>query len=336
MYATARLRAYGVENVKETIKNAIQGVTPLYVRKDVTCRVFWHEGLSVLEAQFPDCIDRVAAGFTAVGFEHASQYNGFAPGFQIYLTESDYAAYGAEMQNALDQLPTEFEGVVCRSSGLHTFRIYTIDGFFREKTFNGVASGTTQAPDDAFGWLRIPESALFDLTEGLVFYDPFGEFTRRRREFLNYYPDDVWKKRLAASLYNAGLYAECILSSALAANDYQTAEIAWRAFNTAAMKAGFLLSHCHAPHLAELYREFCKLPDFAVDVVNLLWEGQSSTHRRARSAERIAAIYRLEIEAMGFECSSGANLMKLANCIAATIKDPKLARMGIDIEIVHC
>jgi hypothetical protein len=51
-------------------------------------------------------------------------------------------------------------------------------------------------PDEAF-WLTVTEQQLLECTSGLVFRDDDGELTRIRRR-LSYYPDDVWRCRMAA------------------------------------------------------------------------------------------------------------------------------------------
>ena len=62
----------------------------------------------------------------------------------------------------------------------------------RQRTRNGLAR-----------WMSIPIPALRTVTNGEIFTDPLGEFTRRRETFAAY-PKDVRLRKLAMSLLRDG------------------------------------------------------------------------------------------------------------------------------------
>jgi hypothetical protein len=330
--------------LKHVHENANKGVAPSARGIEIACRFFWQSGLPAIESEFPSYVDRLAAGLVAAGSECAgnddeiSRDRDWGPRFHAYLTEPDFAKIGADLQAVLDGLPASFEGACCYPSDQHACRVFSIDGFFVEKTSNGRGPGFAAAPESPLDWLKIPESRLFDITHGQVFYDPLGEFSERRHGFATYYPDDAWRNRLAAASYECGHFGQRLLPRALLRDDYYTAEIAWWRFVEAAMRLGFLLNRRYAPCQTWLYREFCKLPALSVEVTNLLWDGQCDTTRRPTLVGRIASIYDAKIAESGFarlpDGRSSDSFILRAEEISASIADPEVARLAQWVDVV--
>jgi hypothetical protein len=293
-------------------ENAHQGVAPSVRGLDIACRFFWEIGLPAIESEFPAYVDRLAAGLIAAGSDcsdnddEVSRDQDWGPRFQAYLTESDFAEIGAELQLLLDDLPKVFGGAQCRHSGPHSNHVFSVDGFLLEMTSDGASHAFARAPESSEDWLEIPEHRLFDLTHGQVFYDPLGEFSDRRKDFFSYYPDDAWYSKLAGALSECGEHGQGLLPRALARGDYYTAEMTWWRFCESAMRLGFLLSRRYAPSSQWLYREFCKLPGHSVDVTNLLWDGQCDITRRYDAVDLIARVYGKSIAGLGLETASEA------------------------------
>ncbi len=83
---------------------------------------------------------------------------------------------------------TILAGVVCTE----------INGFFR------YFLGTDRLPETDADWVALCEVDLRHVTGGAVVVDGPGELTRRRAA-LAYYPDTVWKKRIADALAELGI-----------------------------------------------------------------------------------------------------------------------------------
>ena len=331
--------------MKEIIKNANKGVAPSIRGMDVACRFFWEIGLPFIEKKFSPYIDRIAAGLVAAGSdcsgnddEVSRDYN-WGPRFQVYLNPSDFQEIGASLQNELDTIPSYFEGISCNPSDNHIIKVYSIDGFFSEKTSNGVGTGFPQAPKSAMDWLRIPEHCLFDVTRGQVFYDPLGEFTERQQGFAAYYPDDAWFKRIAAAMSECGKYGSHLMQRSLARDDYFTADMAWWKFTESTMKLGFLLNRSYAPWQKWLYQEFSKLPLVAPYVTDMLWDGQCDASRRPKIVERMECIYSSivkELELVGSNLDiASSNLSELAKYVSSQISDPDVVKLAVWVDTIH-
>lgn len=57
--------------------------------------------------------------------------------------------------------------------------------------------GRTSPPESDTDWLDIPEEDIVHVVNGEVWHDPSGGFSRIRAVFEGYYPDAVWKRRIA-------------------------------------------------------------------------------------------------------------------------------------------
>ena len=82
------------------------------------CEKYYREAArEELWQHFPDVMPRAAAGLAGEGSEclgfddEISRDHDFGPSFCIWLTEADYADYGAEMSAFYRSLPGSFDGV---------------------------------------------------------------------------------------------------------------------------------------------------------------------------------------------------------------------------------
>lgn len=293
------------KELKKTLKNAIQSVIPPMRGIDISNRYFWEIGLPAIEAELPAYVDCMAAGLIApetriiAQDDHASTRQFSLPGFQIYLVEDDFAAVGADLQVLLDELPN--------SRGN---RVYSIDEFFLDMTSLGNRPGFEYAPDSLQDWLRIPESGLFSLSDGQIFYDPLGEFSERRKDFSSY-PDEVWRMKLDCISSEWSQLAERLSADSPVYRDHFATEMVWWRFAESTMRLGFILNRRYAPSQERLYDEFCRLPGLSYTVANLLWDGQCAVGRRPGIVSEIASVYTSSIVDKGL-VESGSEVFGLS------------------------
>lgn len=160
-------------------------------------RAFWEQcGRPMISERYPEYVGRIAVGLVGHGSEcygfddAASRDHDFGPSFCMWLTPEDHAAIGERLSRDYEALPATFLGVsrsitTPRASGeQHRRGVFEIGAFFSEIT--GYASPPT-APHE---WLLLPEATLAAATNGAVFHDPSGAFSRVRNGFLRM-PTDV-------------------------------------------------------------------------------------------------------------------------------------------------
>lgn len=170
----------------------------------------------ILSEYFPDL--RYAAGLIGSGSEvlgfdtERSTDHDWGPRVVILVAESVPRATHDAMRRVLgERMPATIAGYPTRyiespleagtkvlpddASGTamaHGVTIGTVSGFLMS-----TCEITSTASLDTATWLTMSEQHLLEVTRGGVWRDDIGDLTRVRRD-LAWYPDDVWRYRLAA------------------------------------------------------------------------------------------------------------------------------------------
>jgi len=205
-------------------------------------------GLPVIEKHFPNDIKRMAFGLAGEGSDcfgyddEISRDHDWGAGFCIWLTDEDYERFGEKLAEVYSGLP----------EGGYPIR-YTTEqaigrvGVIRINSFFYRYLGVKTPPKDLVKWLQIPEEGLALVTNGRIFQDNLGEFTRLRERFLNGYPKDVWLKKLAAKLAKAARAGQYQLPRCQKRGDVVASTIALSDFLNAAMGICYLLEGRYMP-----------------------------------------------------------------------------------------
>ena len=208
-------------------------------------------GRPMLETKFADVIDQTAAGLVGqgsecFGFDDAiSTDHDFGPSFCIWLPRKIYAQYGAQMQEAYDALPKEFMGYagrICEDRGQGRVGVLCLEDFY-----TGLLGGE-RPPETIQDWLAVDESDLATATNGKVFEDRLGAFSNIRTGLLQYYPQEVWIRRIAQSMAKAAQSGQYNYARAMKRGDRITAELFLAEFIREAMQLVYLLNRKYAPY----------------------------------------------------------------------------------------
>ena len=127
------------------------------------------------------------------------------------------------------------------------------DGWKRSRERAGIL-GRDSAPETESQWLAISEPALCTAVNGQVFTDPLGRFTQIRKALLSYYPEAVWRKKLAQSLAKAAQAGQYNYSRAMKRGERIAAELALTEFVQEAMQIVYLLNKKYAPFYKWMHR----------------------------------------------------------------------------------
>lgn len=227
------------------------------------CQAFYEEyGIPMIRTRFPAYEGVIAAGLVGEGSEcfgyddEVSRDHDFGPGFCLWLTDQVYDEIGEELQQAYDELPHTFMGVTRVTSAKARKRV----GVFRIREFYGELTGLQDVPVSRRQWEVIQDYQLSTATNGRVFRDDLGEFTRIRKGLLAYYPEEVRLKKIAreaALMAQAGQYN---YSRMLGRNETVTAQIALAEFMKHTMAMIYLLNRSYAPFYKWMHRGLEKLP----------------------------------------------------------------------------
>lgn len=170
-------------------------------------RCFFAEcGKPLLMQAFPEEFPLIAAASVGFGSDRLgaddeySRDHCWEPGFQVFSDRLSKDRLNEIESYLFEHLPWECKGfrrTDCLGSP-NGIRAWTVDEFFSYVT--SFASPPTQDRQ----WLLITDEALCHATNGEVFHDPTGDFTRRREAFA-YFPDSVWRFKLAGRAMRIGV-----------------------------------------------------------------------------------------------------------------------------------
>ena len=211
----------------------------------------------MLHEKYPEYESRIAVGLVGegsecFGFDDAlSRDHDFGPGFCLWLEEGDYREIGSRLQQDYEQLPARMEGLEARRDNAmtgHRIGVWETGEFYRHFL------GRPGVPESPMDWLRLPDSYLAVATNGQVFRDDLGRFSRIRRQLLEGRPEDVRIKKMVARatiMAQAGQYnyPRCVSRGEMVAASLALAE-----FMRHAMEMVYLLNNRYAPFYKWMHR----------------------------------------------------------------------------------
>ncbi len=216
------------------------------------CRAYFEAfGKPLLMGEFAPYAGRIAAGLCGPGSEcfgyddaHSRDHD-FAPGFCLWLTDEDEAAFGFRLARAYDKLPKEFMGVQNKASsrfGNGRRGVQRISDFYCFYLPSG------KPPQCAEEWLAIPDPYLAEATNGTVFCDPLGHFSLIRQSLMQDCPDDVWLCKLASSLFYMAQSGQYNYKRCLVHGERAAAALALAQFAEHTVHAIYLLNRRYMPY----------------------------------------------------------------------------------------
>ena len=243
-----------------------------------TSRDFFHEIVSpILSEHFPDVFAQAACGFFGYGSECLGMDDDYSRdhhfGLRVnMLLPGDLAdRHRDDMLEVLSRelptsLPEKFHGFGLRQGHVKGAGVApeSLEGFLTRTI------GRQSAPMEPAHWLDMPEEDIVHVINGDVWHDPLGRFTAVREALQAYYPDDVWRRRVAhwcRCFSGFGLYA---LHRAVLRGNHAYATTALGRTTMWTMQLAFLLAKTYYPYDKWLYPMFQQLGDPAPQLLPLV------------------------------------------------------------------
>lgn len=296
-------------------------------------------GRPMLEKDFADILPLIAVGFVGSGSEHygfddeTSQDHDFEPGFCIFLPGEDVVDRRREFQleRAYAKLPREF-------MGYHRQPMSPVggnrNGVIRTADFYRKAVGSSDGTLSVDAWLHIPDYALAEATNGVIFYDEYGEFSSIR-SYLMQMPEDIRLKRLAGNLLLMGQSGQYNFLRCIKHREPEAAQLALTEFVQAALKTVFLMNDRYLPYYKWSFRALRQMDDLKdlADDLSLLLQGDNrdsdTVRRKYELVEQIAGSVIAGLNGQNITSAICGDLEKHAYSVNDRIADSHIRNLHI-------
>ena len=302
-------------------------------------RAFFEEyGKPMLENDFAEILPLLAVGLIGSGSEcfgfddETSTDHDFEPGFCIFLPDEDVIdrKTAFQLERAYAKLPKEFMGykrAMLAPVGGARHGVLRTGEFFEEKI--GSKTGELSAQE----WLSVPEQALFEATNGELFFDNLGEVTKIR-ENLKCFPEDIRLKKLAGNLLIMAQAGQYNFKRCIDHGESAAAQLAVFEFVKSAMQVIFLLNNSYQPYYKWSFRALRALPKLSLDAEIMEFLITSSNdgemaEEKYYSIEGIAADVIDELAEQEITSAICGDLEKHAYSVNDKITDSEIRNMHI-------
>jgi hypothetical protein len=240
---------------------------------DLSEKYFIETAFPALQTKFPELVSRMAVGLVGNGSEcfgyddEISRDHDWGIDFFIWLSESDremIPQVAAFKKRLFEETPPEFKRE--RSEYGALISVMTAGDFYKQLI------GFPEGPDEIKQWRMAPEENLSMTVNGRVFYDGDGRFTKTREKLLQYFPEDLRRKKMAArcmALAQTGQYNYMRMSQR---QDWVTVQAVLTRFCENAAGIVFLLNRTFRPFYKWAYRKLKELPILGDRVGTLVYE----------------------------------------------------------------
>ena len=259
----------------------------------------------LIHTQFAEYEDRIAVGIAGEGSDcfgyedELSRDHDFGTGVCLWVTEQDMDRFGYLLSVAYNELVDSVERAYYTDRLRERRGVMTIRAFY-----SGILNidcdpetGTLTEDD----WYRLDHACLKTATNGAVFRDDLGVFTAFRRYLQGYYPDRVWRTRLAEQLHEYAAAFQVNYARCMTRGDVVAAELCRARGLTAAMELFFLLKREYPPYYKWTYRALtaldregvfsAKLRELAQEPIRReAWEGTRYLPNRLNFKDRLVSL----------------------------------------------
>ena len=256
-------------------------------------REFYETCLPQLRAELADIMDVAAVGLVGEGSEcfgcddEQSQDHDFGAAFCLWLPREILLAERPRIEAVIARLPRNVKGYESR---LAPQRRQGRVGPLAIEDFYAFFTGLSHAPATWQQWLAIPEHQLAACTNGEVFEDHGGQFTRWRETLLACYPRDVLLKKMAARCMIMAQTGQYNLPRSLKRDDPVAAMLAVARFAEAALSFVFLCNRRYMPFYKWAARLAGDLPVLGPQVVRTLRLLALTPMQAGHEAQIVAAV----------------------------------------------
>ena len=186
-----------------------------------------------------------------------SRDHDFGTGVCLWLTDRDYEEYGSRLSAEYNRL------IEKKTDPYYTERlrerrgVMTIHDFYSNILCVDCDTDRCVMPEEK--WYSLDHTCLATAVNGEVFRDDPGEFSRFRALLLDYYPDRIWRWRLAEELHWFSSALQVNYARCMTRGDTVAADICRSRGLNAAMELYFLIRRVYPPYYKWIFRALKEL-----------------------------------------------------------------------------
>ena len=284
-------------------------------------RRFYDEHVApMIRESFAKYEDRIAVGIAGEGSEcfgyddEISRDHDFGTGVCLWINDEDMEEFGDELKRAYDDLVAQKERSFYTERLKERRGVMTVHDFY-----SNILRTDCNIKDCAMTeeqWIKLDHSCLATAVNGEVFCDQPGDFTAFRDLLKGYYPEKVWRIRIAEKMHEYSANIQINYQRCMARGDIVAAETCRIQGMTAAMELFFLLKRTYMPFYKWAYRALTDIDEtgeFAARISELAdlhankeaWEGTKYHPNRLNLKDRVVGLS----EDIGYDLSE-----MLTNC----------------------
>ena len=227
-------------------------------------RRFYDEHVAdMIHSAFPEYEDRIAVGIAGEGSDcfgyddEISRDHDFGTGVCLWVTDDDMERFGYKLSIFYNELVDSVERSYYSQRLRERRGVMTIHDFYSD--ILQVDCDTDNCRMTENDWYHLDHSCLKTATNGVIFRDDLGAFSAFRRLLLNYYPDRVWKTRIAEQMHEYAAALQVNYARCMSRGDTVAAELCRSQGLRSAMELFFLLRKEYPPYYKWTFRALTEL-----------------------------------------------------------------------------
>lgn len=227
-------------------------------------RRFYDEQVApMIRSLFPQYEGRIAAGIAGEGsdcfgyYDEISRDHDFGTGVCLWVTDEDMDLFGDELSEEYNKLVDEKTRTFLTARLRERRGVMSIHDFY--SNILRIDCNTKECQMSENQWLILDHACLATAVNGEIFKDDLKEFTNFRNLLLNYYPDRVWRIRIAEKMHEYSASLQINYARAMTRNDTVAAELCKAKGLEAAMELYFLAKRTYPPYYKWTYRALVEL-----------------------------------------------------------------------------
>ncbi|MCR5808248.1 MAG: DUF4037 domain-containing protein [Clostridiales bacterium] len=272
---------------------------------DKNRRFYENRVKELIRSRFPEYEDRIAVGIAGEGSDcfgyddEISRDHDFGTGVCLWITDEDMELFGRRLSAAYNELVDSEERAYFTDRLRERRGVMTIRAFYSNILNIDCDAESGVLTDEQ--WYRLDHSCLKTAVNGEVFRDDLGVFTAFRRYLSGYYPDRVWRTRIAEQLHEYASSFQVNYARCMTRGDTVAAELCRARGMSSAMELFFLLKREYPPYYKWTYRALTELDAEGSISAKLLelsqerirpeaWEGTRYHPNRQNYKDRIVSL----------------------------------------------